>query len=63
VEITPLRAFEAGALDYSLMNYFAIRAMLAPKRGEKRSVFCDYLLTFAWIEASDETSVLVSVQT
>lgn len=38
-EITALRAFEAGALDYSLMNDFAIGSVLAPKRGQKRSVF------------------------
>jgi len=42
-EITALRVFEAGALDYLLMNYFPIGLVLAPKRGQK------------WIEASDET--------
>jgi len=40
-EITAPHAFEAGALDYSLMNYFAIGLVLAPKRGQKRSVFCN----------------------
>ena len=40
-EITALRAFEAGALDCLLMNYFAIGSVLAPKHGQKRSVFCD----------------------
>jgi hypothetical protein len=40
-EITALRAFKAGPLDHSLMNYFAIGGVLAPKRGQKRSVLCD----------------------
>ena len=40
-EITALRAFEAGALDYLLMSHFAIGLVLVPKRGQKRSVFCD----------------------
>ncbi|HWO34962.1 MAG TPA: hypothetical protein VNO32_39730 [Candidatus Acidoferrum sp.] len=40
-EITALRVFEAGALDYLLMNYFNIGLVLAPKRGQKRSVSCD----------------------
>jgi hypothetical protein len=40
-EITALRAFEAGALDYLLMNYFAIGSALVLKCGQKRSVFCD----------------------
>jgi hypothetical protein len=40
-EITALRAFEAGALDYLLMNYFAIGSVLAPERGQKRPGFCD----------------------
>jgi hypothetical protein len=40
-EMTVLRAFEAGALDYFLMNYSAIGSVPAPKRGQKPSVFCD----------------------
>jgi hypothetical protein len=40
-EMTVLRAFEAGALDYLLINYFAIGSAFAPKREQKRSVFCD----------------------
>jgi hypothetical protein len=40
-EITALRTFEAGALDYVLMNYFAIGPVFAAKRGQKRSVFRD----------------------
>jgi hypothetical protein len=40
-EITALRAFEVGALDDSLINYFAIGPVLAPNRGQERSVFCD----------------------
>jgi hypothetical protein len=31
-EIMELRAFEAGAPDYLLMNYFAIGSVLVPKR-------------------------------
>jgi hypothetical protein len=40
-ERTALRAFEVGAVDLLLMNYFAIGSVLGPKRGQKRSVFCD----------------------
>ena len=40
-EIPALRAFEAGALDCFLMNNFVIGSVLAPKRGQKRSGFCD----------------------
>jgi hypothetical protein len=40
-EITALPAFKTGARDYFLTNYFAIESVLAPKRGQKRSVLCD----------------------
>jgi hypothetical protein len=40
-EITALRTFEAGTLDYLLMNCFAVGTVLAPKRGQKQSAFRD----------------------
>jgi hypothetical protein len=40
-EITALHAFEARAFDYLMMNYFVMGSVLALKRGQKQSVFCD----------------------